>query len=80
MRIEMKMNEITAEITRQTSTRFPYWLNIRVDHASVDNFRRLTGKCDHIQILTLDEVAEDHVHLVVGCTDEVTRDRLRDAW
>jgi hypothetical protein len=74
------MNEITAEMPQQTCTRFPYTLNIHVDHAGVDNFRRLIKACEEIQILGLDEVADDHVRLVIGCTDEVTRDRLRDAW
>jgi hypothetical protein len=67
-------------MTRQISGRFPYTLDIHVDHAEADNFRRLIKACEEIQILGLDEVAEDHVHLVVGCIDEVTRDRLRDAW
>jgi hypothetical protein len=76
----MMRHGITAEMTRQISGRFPYTLDIHVDHAGVDNFRRLIRGCDQAQILGLDEVAEDHVHLVVGCTDEVTRGRLRDAW
>jgi hypothetical protein len=80
MRIEMKMNEITGKMTRQAFARFPFTVDIHVDHVGVDNFRRLTGKCDQIQILVLDEISEDHVHLVVGCGDPMTRDRLRDAW
>jgi hypothetical protein len=80
MRTEMKMNEITAEMPQQTCARFPYMLDIHVDHAGVNNFRRLTQGCDLIQILGLDEIAEDHVCLVIGCTDEATRNRLRDAW
>ena len=76
----MMRHEITADMTRQIYSRFPYTLDIHVDHAGIDNFRRLTRECDQVQILGLDEVAEDHVHLVVGCIDEVTRDRLRDAW
>jgi hypothetical protein len=79
-RLSMMMHDITAEMTRQISNRFPYTLDIHVDHAGVDNFRRLIQGCDQAQILGLDEVAEDHVHLVVGCTDEVTRGRLQDAW
>jgi hypothetical protein len=80
MRVEMKMHEIAAEMTRQTCSFFPYTLDIHVDHAGADNFRRLIKTCEEIQILGLDEVAEDHVRVVVGCTDEATRDRLRDAW
>jgi hypothetical protein len=80
MSTDMKMHEITAEMTRQTCTRFPYSLDIHVDHAGVDNFRRLTGKCQSIQILSLDEIGEDHVRLVVGCTDKAIRNQLRDAW
>jgi hypothetical protein len=76
----MMMHEVSAEMTRQISNRFPYTLDIHVDHAGVDNFRRLIRGCDQAQILGLDEVAEDHVHLVVGCTVEVTRGRLQDAW
>jgi hypothetical protein len=76
----MKMNEITAGMSQQTWTRFPHTMDIHVDHAGVDNFRRLIRECGQIQILAVDEVAEDHVHLVVGCIDEMTRDRLRDAW
>ena len=76
----MMMYDITAEMTLQISNRFPYTLDIHVDHAGVDNFRRLIRGCGQIQILALDEVAGDHVRLVIGCTDEVTRDRLRDAW
>jgi hypothetical protein len=76
----MKMNEITAKISHPTCTRFPYTIDIHVDHVGIDNFRRLTRGCNQIEILTLNEIGEDHVRLVVGCTDEVTRDRLRDAW
>jgi hypothetical protein len=76
----MMMHEVSAEMTRETLNRFPYTLDIHVDHAEADNFRRLIRGCDQVQILGLDEVAEDHVRLVVGCIDEVTRDRLRDAW
>jgi len=64
----MMRHGITAEMTRQISGRFPYTLDLHVDHAGVDNFRRLIRGCG--QILALDEVAEDHVHLVVGCIDE----------
>jgi hypothetical protein len=78
--LSMMRHEITAEMTRQISGRFPYTLDLHVDHAGVDNFRRLIRECGQIQILALDEVAEDHVHLVVGCIDEVTRGRLRNAW
>jgi hypothetical protein len=53
---------------------------IHIDHAGVDNFRRLIKTCEEIQILGLGEVAEDQVRVVVGCTDEATRDRLRDVW
>ena len=56
-------------MTGQISGRFPYTLDLHVDHAGVDNFRRLIRGCGQIQILALDEVAEDHVHLVVGCID-----------
>ena len=76
----MKMHEIAAEMIRKTCTRFPYSLDIHVDHAEADNFRRLIKACEEIQILGLEEVAEDHVRVVVGCTNEATRDRLRDAW
>lgn len=76
----MRMNEITAEMPQQTCTHFPFTLDLHVDHAGVDNFRRLTRGYDHMQILGLNEIAEDHVHLIIGCIDEVTRDRLRDAW
>jgi hypothetical protein len=40
----------------------------------------LIKTCEEIQILGLGEVAEDQVRVVVGCTDEATRDRLRDVW
>jgi len=76
----MKMHEIAAEMTRQTCSFFPYTLDIHVDHAEADNFRRLIKACEEIQILGLSEIAEDHVHIVVGCTDEATRNLLRDAW
>jgi hypothetical protein len=76
----MMSHEIKAEKTRQISNRFPYTFDLHVDHAGVDNFRRLIRGCGQIQILALDEVAEDHVRLVVGCINEVTRNRLRDAW
>jgi hypothetical protein len=76
----MMMHEVTAEMARGISNRFPYTLDIHVGHAEADNFRRLVKTCEEIQILALDEVAEDHVRVVVGCTDEATRDRLRNAW
>jgi hypothetical protein len=76
----MMMHEVTAEMSWGISNRFPYTLDIHVGHAEADNFRWLVKTCEEIQILGLDEVAEDHVRLVVGCTDEATRDRLRNAW
>ena len=76
----MMTYEISAEMTREIFNRFPYTLDIHVDHAEADNFRRLIKACEEIQILGLEEVAEDHVRVVVGCTNEATRDRLRDAW
>jgi hypothetical protein len=79
-RLSMMRHEITADMTRQIYSRFPYTLDIHVDHAEADNFRRLIKACEEIQILGLEEVAEDHVRVVVGCTNEATRDRLRDAW
>jgi hypothetical protein len=74
------MDEITAAETQQAFITFPYTLDIHVDHAEADNFRRLIKACEDIKVLGLDEVAEDHIRLVIGCTDEVMRDRLRDAW
>jgi hypothetical protein len=78
--LSLMRHEITADMTPQISSRFTYTLDLHVDRAEVDNFRRLIKACEEIQILGLDEVAEDHVRLVVGCTDEVVRDRLQDAW
>ena len=76
----MMRHGITAKMTRQISNCFPYTLDIHVGHAEADNFRRLVKTCEEIQILALNEVAEDHVRVVVGCTDEATRDRQRNAW
>jgi hypothetical protein len=39
--------------------------------ASVDQLGNMLG---------LDEIGDDHVRLVVGCTDKAIRNRLRDAW
>ena len=76
----MKMHEITTASASWATGRFAHTLTIFADHRSADNFVRLTRENVDVRVAGIEEVGDDHVKILVGCSTQELCDQLQDAW